>query len=61
MSAVVVGPVRPSWDSFWDRPVPDGIDDFLRERAGVIEPGRFELTDEDLADGEPDTDDSGAP
>ena len=49
---IILRPVRPSWDSFWDRPVPDGIDGFLRERADVVEPGRFELSDEDLPDGE---------
>lgn len=47
---IILRPVRPSWDSFWDRPAPDGIDDFLVERAEVVEPGRFELTDDDLAD-----------
>lgn len=34
-------PERPSWESFWDRPVRDGIDEFLRGRTDVVEPGRF--------------------
>ncbi len=50
---IILRPVRPSWDSFWVRPAPDGIDDFLVERTDVVEPGRFELSDVDLADGRP--------
>ena len=49
---IILRPVRPSWDSFWDRPKLDGIDDFLRERPDVVAPGRFELRDDDLADGD---------
>ena len=44
-------PERPKWDSFWDRPVPDGIDDFLddflRERFDVVQRRRFEPSDDE--------------
>lgn len=44
---IVLRPLRPTWDSFWDRPKPEGIDDFLSERPEVIEPGRFEFGEEE--------------
>lgn len=53
---IILRPVRPGWDSFWDRPAPEGIDDFLRERPDAIEPGRFELGDEHLAGAKPEPD-----
>lgn len=45
---LILRPVRPSWDSFWERPPLEEADDFLAERPEVIESGRFDLTDDDL-------------
>ncbi len=42
--AIVLRPVRPSWTSLAEAVPADP--DFLRERADVIEPGRFALDDE---------------
>ncbi|MCA0449897.1 MAG: type II toxin-antitoxin system VapB family antitoxin [Proteobacteria bacterium] len=42
--AIVLRPVRPSWTSLAEAVPADS--DFLRERADVIEPGRFTLDDE---------------
>ncbi|MEJ2442297.1 MAG: type II toxin-antitoxin system VapB family antitoxin [Exilibacterium sp.] len=45
---IILKPVRPTWDSFWARAKIEDIEDFLRERPDMIEPGSFELTDDDL-------------
>ncbi|MCA8100867.1 type II toxin-antitoxin system VapB family antitoxin [Burkholderia contaminans] len=41
---LLLRPVRPTWLSFASEPPADA--DFLAERPAVIEPGRFDLSDD---------------
>ncbi len=45
------GEAQPDWESFFDRPPPEGAETFLSERPDGVELDRFVLTDHDSTDG----------
>ena len=38
---ITLRPARPDWASFFDLPMPEGADDFLRERPEIMDQDRF--------------------